>query len=54
MSTYQITRFICDPETGKVTREGPIKSGLTLEEAQAHCRDDSTHGNGWFDGYEEE
>jgi hypothetical protein len=31
-----------------------IKTGLTLEEAQEHCRRDDTHGDGWFDGYESE
>jgi hypothetical protein len=37
-----------------------IKRGLTLEEAQAHCNDPSTHGGStddgtaWFDGYSEE
>lgn len=48
MTTYKIIRF----------REGrekmTIKTGLTLEEAQAHCQDDETHGDGWFDGYTEE
>lgn len=29
-----------------------VESGLTLEEAQAHCNDPSTSGDGWFDGYE--
>jgi hypothetical protein len=31
-----------------------IETGLTLEEAQAHCQREDTHGDGWFDGYEEE
>lgn len=31
-----------------------IQEGLTLEEAQEHCQDEDTHGDGWFDGYEEE
>lgn len=29
-----------------------IDTGLTLAQAQAHCRDESTHGEGWFDAYE--
>ena len=29
-----------------------IKRNLTLEEAQAHCRRDDTHGENWFDGYD--
>jgi hypothetical protein len=35
-------------------RNKVIKTGLTLEEAQEHCRRDDTHGDGWFDGYESE
>ncbi len=31
-----------------------IRTGLTLEEAQEHCKRDDTYGPGWFDGYEEE
>lgn len=31
-----------------------IETGLTLEEARAHCQDESTQGEGWFDGYEAE
>ena len=41
----------------RMKREGKskvIKRGLTLDEAQAHCSLESTHGEGWFDGYEEE
>jgi hypothetical protein len=46
--TYSIIRFRFQGE-----RE-IIATGLTLEEAQAHCQDDETHGEGWFDGYESE
>lgn len=28
-----------------------IKIVDTLEEAQAHCQREDTHGDGWFDGY---
>ena len=28
-----------------------VKRGFTLEEAQAHCRKSTTHGDGWFHGY---
>lgn len=61
--TYKITRFYQNhPSTTRMT-------GLTLEEAQAHCRDPEsssstatgadalahTEVNGpWFDGFEEE
>lgn len=48
METYKIIRF---------RFKGPrsvIKRGLTLEEAQEHCNDPSTRGDGWFDGYTEE
>jgi len=41
----------------RMKREGKnkvIKRGLTLDEAQEHCSLESTHGKGWFDGYEEE
>lgn len=46
--TYQIVRF---------RQNAPshfVKGGLTLKEAQEHCRRDDTHGDGWFDGYEAE
>ena len=47
-ATYSIIRF---------KREGAnevIETGLSLEDAQDHCRRDDTRGDGWFDGYEEE
>lgn len=46
--TYKILRF---------RFEGPttvVATGLTLEEAQAHCSREDTHGEGWFDGYDDE
>ena len=50
--TYKIVRLY-SPHF--VTHQKPIKTGLTLEEAQAHCRRDDTHEEGvWFDGYEQE
>ncbi|MFY9838224.1 MAG: hypothetical protein WAK55_17490 [Xanthobacteraceae bacterium] len=45
---YKIVRFF---------KDGPsftIKTGLTLDEAQAHCKREDTHGDDWFDGYTEE
>ena len=49
--TYSIIRFY--KERHKPSRV--IKRGLTLEQAQAHCRNPSTQKEGeWFDGYESE
>lgn len=45
-TTYKIRRFRFQGETETV------ETGLTLEEAQEHCRRDDTHGDGWFDGYD--
>jgi hypothetical protein len=48
MTTYKIIRFRFEGNNRV------IKRGLTLDEAQAHCQDPSTSGEGWFDGYDEE
>jgi hypothetical protein len=54
MHTYKILRFY------RNRRPELIQTGLTLEQAQEHCSDESTHkkdkeGNVvWFDGYESE
>lgn len=50
--TYLIRRFTFDRNHDDYRRV--IKTGLTLDEAQEHCNDESTHGAGWFDGYESE
>ena len=44
---YKIVRFYQDDRENKT-----IKTGLTLDEAQAHCQDPKTSGDGWFDGYD--
>lgn len=54
--TYKIVRFYRDPDKESKI----IKRGLTLEEAQAHCKDPATANRygpwktWYFDGYEEE
>lgn len=45
MTTYKIIRFKRDAENEV------LETGLTLEEAQAHCQDPATSGDGWFDGF---
>lgn len=47
--TYKIVRFYQNDRPSKV-----IKRGLSLEEAQAHCKRPNTRGEGWFDGYTED
>ena len=31
-----------------------MKTGLTLKQAQTHCRSPKTRGKTWFDGYTKE
>lgn len=51
MTTYNIVR-IYYPGLNRETEV--VRTGLTLEEAQAHCRREDTREEGvWFDGYEQ-
>lgn len=55
--TYKIRRFCMNEEHPDHQRI--IATGLTLDQAQAHCQDESTHGQDpergmWFDGYDQE
>ena len=47
-TTYKIIRFVFHGENTVIT------TGLTLEEAQEWSHREDTHGDGWFDGYDEE
>ena len=52
MKTYSIVRFYA-PHLNKSSRV--IQRGLTLEEAQEHCKRPETRRDGeWFDGYNPE
>jgi len=52
MTTYKIIRFY-HPSQEKENET--VRTGLTLEEAQAHCKDPSTREDDvYFDGYDEE
>ena len=56
-ATYRIRRFCFN--SGHPDHHRVMATGLTLEEAQAHCQDEDTHGvdderGQWFDGYDEE
>lgn len=48
-NTYKIVRFYADERPKEV-----INTGFTLHQAQTHCNDAATTGEGWFDGYEDE
>lgn len=48
---YNIIRFFKDPSK----KNKLIKKGLTLLEAQLHCKNPKTRKEGvWFDGFSEE
>ena len=48
---YMIVRFFS--KEGKASKI--IQKGLSLEEAQEHCKREDTHKAGiWFDGYTEQ
>jgi hypothetical protein len=55
VNRYLIRRFYQDGRASVI-----VETGLTLEEAQAHCNDpstkggDSSEGTAWFDGYDED
>jgi len=52
MATYSIVRFYAP---GQHKRNRVIRRGLSLEEAQSHCKHPSTRKpEEWFDGYTEE
>jgi hypothetical protein len=51
MTMYEIVRFYA-PHLEK--RNRVIQRNVTLEQAQAHCRNPETRKDGeWFDGYRE-
>tara|TARA_R100000963_G_C4546128_1_gene41073 strand:- start:39 stop:248 length:210 start_codon:yes stop_codon:yes gene_type:complete len=64
---YQIVRFYQPADWRGFIRQRVIDSGLTLEQAQAHCQNAETssstcsakkrnsvrHNGAWFDGYRE-
>ena len=45
---YLIWRFYQDDRPREL-----VTTVETLAEAQTHCRREDTHGDGWFDGYED-
>ena len=61
VKTYQIVRFFSEEDSGE---EEVIKTGLSLEEAQEHCKNPETSSSTatvenpytceWFDGYRAE
>lgn len=53
METYKIVRFRREEGESWLGEPEVIRTGLTLEEAQAWCKDPNTREEGvWFDGYD--
>ena len=52
-ANYKIIRFRRDKNYNLVSRR-VIKRGLTRTEAQEHCQREDTHGEMWFDGFDQE
>ena len=51
MTTYKIIRFFA-PHLNRKDKAVLGMTGLTLQEAQAHCNDPKSAKQGeWFDGY---
>lgn len=44
--TYAVYRYFRDDKPAEL-----LVGGLTLEQAQEHCKRDDTHGDDWFDGF---
>lgn len=52
MERYKIVRFYAPAIDGCDRPNRTIKTGLTLEQAKAHCNDPKTRREGvYFDGY---
>lgn len=47
---YKIVRYFADDKVPSKV----IRRRVTLAQAQEHCSDEATHGDGWFDGYTED
>jgi hypothetical protein len=47
---YRIVRYYKVGQRHRTRKN--IRVGVTLDEAQAHCNNPATSGEGWFDGYE--
>ena len=52
MELYKIVRYYAPSQDGQTKRNRTIKTGLTLEQAKAHCNHPKTRKEGvYFDGF---